>query len=394
MENTDPQKMLQYRIKLFRDTHAWKKPDRIPFNSNMFNWMFIDAGYTTAEASRNYELLENILDRFLGLYKIDGLNKISGMSRNPFLLHDALGGNSSWGTTDSNASDVVAIFEDELIKSDEYDELIADANKVLWEKAFFRHYPKAKDFNAEQFKNALCKFKEFNDAKVKLNSKLRDVYGIPIETNIVMVGSSTNLLMNSYRGIKGFAIDMRRNFAKVKEFVDIRQSTAIKGAVERLSQTQGYDWNETYDVHIGYLDYTIMNTKQFEALLLPTLDAVAKACEKYDKQAWLNTEGSFERFGDYFNNYRRGVTTCSVEMDDPFVIREKYPNIGIVGGISLDVLGKGTPQQCVDMAKKSIDELGRDGGFVLSPNKFVTYKNDMRTENLKAVGDFAEQYRG
>ena len=45
-------------------------------------------------------------------------------------------------------------------------------------------------------------------------------------------------------------------------------------------------------------------------------------------------------------------------------------------------------------AKRAIDEIGRDSGFWLGCNKFVTYENDMNSENLKAVSDFVMEYKG
>lgn len=84
----------------------------------------------------------------------------------------------------------------------------------------------------------------------------------------------------------------------------------------------------------------------------------------------------------------------TVERDNPYEVRKQIPNLGIIGGLDVTVMGTGTPGQCVDMAKRAIDELGRDGGFWLGCNKFVTYENDMNSENLKAVSDFVMEYKG
>ena len=66
----------------------------------------------------------------------------------------------------------------------------------------------------------------------------------------------------------------------------------------------------------------------------------------------------------------------------------------IYGGLNTDVMGHGTPKQCVDMAKRAIDELGCEGGLVLTENKFTAFPNDMNPENLKAVANFVLEYRG
>ena len=39
------------------------------------------------------------------------------------------------------------------------------------------------------------------------------------------------------------------------------------------------------------------------------------------------------------------------------------------------------------------DELGKDGGFILSEGKMLSYRNDANRENYKAVCDFVSNYR-
>ena len=82
-----------------------------------------------------------------------------------------------------------------------------------------------------------------------------------------------------------------------------------------------------------------------------------------------------------------------VEQDDPFEIRRKYPNISLYGGLEVNVMRNGTKQQCIDMAKKAIDELGCDGGLILAPTKMLAYPNDMNGENLRAVCEFVQDYK-
>ena len=83
-----------------------------------------------------------------------------------------------------------------------------------------------------------------------------------------------------------------------------------------------------------------------------------------------------------------------IENDDPYEIRSKYPNIFIQVGLFNSTLGSGTPEENIEDVKKAVDVLGRDGGLVLASNKMVTYLRDMKRENLIAIGDFLETYRG
>ena len=46
-----------------------------------------------------------------------------------------------------------------------------------------------------------------------------------------------------------------------------------------------------------------------------------------------------------------------------------------------------------EKAKKLCDELGRKGGFILSEGKMLSFRNDCRSDNLKAICDFVSGYK-
>jgi hypothetical protein len=58
----------------------------------------------------------------------------------------------------------------------------------------------------------------------------------------------------------------------------------------------------------------------------------------------------------------------------------------------VDLLYHGTKRENINYAKRLIDELAADGGFMFSQNKMVSYPNDCKAENLKAVNDFVREY--
>lgn len=112
------------------------------------------------------------------------------------------------------------------------------------------------------------------------------------------------------------------------------------------------------------------------------------------KQTYWWTEGSFDHIGEFFNDWAKGTVTLMIETDDPYVIRKKYPNICLQGGLNTYTLGNGTKEENIRDAQKAIDELGFDGGLVLAANKMLTYARDMKGENFEAVCDFVQEYRG
>lgn len=56
-----------------------------------------------------------------------------------------------------------------------------------------------------------------------------------------------------------------------------------------------------------------------------------------------------------------------------------------------ELLGKGTPQECVDYAKRLVDEMG--SGYIFSQDKMISFKFDCQRENLLAVNDFLRNYK-
>lgn len=392
MNPANPKELFEYRINLIRTAMSHQKTERVPIMGNVQNWMYMDAGYTVLEAARDYEKCEDSGRKFVQKYAVDTINFGAGCVRNPTQLYDALGQNDTWAAA-GDENNINAIFEDEMIKADEYDEMIEDYEKTIYEKALFRTFKKTKDFTLEQWVAATKAAKDFADARKNISAKLREEFGIADQVNVPGASLFLNNLMDTYRGLKGLSLDLRRQPDKVAAICEIRDEIITNAVVDQFKANPGKNMNEPYDVTMGFLAHILLTPKQFERFYLPGLDKVAKACEKYDKQMFLNTEADFLRFGDYFNNYKKGVINCAVEMDDPFEVRRKCPNIGIVGGLSVDIMGKGTPEQCIDMAKKAIDEIGCDGGLWLAPNKFVTYDYDMKSENLKAVCDFVLEYK-
>lgn len=64
-----------------------------------------------------------------------------------------------------------------------------------------------------------------------------------------------------------------------------------------------------------------------------------------------------------------------------------------MGGLDTEMLSTATPEECIAHTKKLCDELGRQGGFILSEGKMLSYKNDAKADNLKAICDFVSNYK-
>ena len=109
---------------------------------------------------------------------------------------------------------------------------------------------------------------------------------------------------------------------------------------------------------------------------------------------YIFSENTMLQFYEYFQDVPKGHLIIHVELDDIFEARKKLPNICFAGGMPADLLGYADEQTCIDYAKKLIDEIGRDGGYIFSQNKMMSFRNDCKRENLLAVTNFVHNYNG
>ena len=110
------------------------------------------------------------------------------------------------------------------------------------------------------------------------------------------------------------------------------------------------------------------------------------------KTCMVFVEADIARFADFFADYKKGQFAIQYENETIDVIKKAFPNCSIMGGIDYETLGSGTPEQNVDMVKRAIDIVG-DAGLTFCPNKMLSYKNDCKSENLKAIVDYLASYK-
>ena len=126
----------KYRVQLFRDaTLMERKPDRVPHLANFWTWQILDAGYTFTEATHDYEIMEKVMRTFHERYGFDGYQE-TGI-RNPQRVTETLG-TSQYIFDD--VRETITIKDFTLFEPDEYDLLIADPVKFIWETILPRKF--------------------------------------------------------------------------------------------------------------------------------------------------------------------------------------------------------------------------------------------------------------
>lgn len=392
MTKSESKKLKEERIRLFRDAAGFKKTARIPYFSSAVTWKVFDAGKSLIEAETDHSVMEAAVRHFLDTYPVDGM--LDTGIRNQFDVMKAFGSDGYYYVTE----DSIGIRDHAYCTPETLMDYVKDPLRYTWEKILPEKYGEEWEKKTlTDWKNTFRAYMDYTKFIIHMGGVTGNEYGIPSTApnnpakNAITFGieeALANLL-----GIRGLSMAMRRNAELIDEFVAEWDRQNIDPLAERIKAGRGPDERYCFDASIMMLAQNILNPKQFERWYWPSLKKLLDAYAEKKMQVRIFAEGSILKYSDYFKDYPKGTLTFHLEKDDPFEFRRALPNAAIMGGITTDLLSGGTPSECVDYERKLIGELSGDGGFILSENKMLSYKNDARSENLKAVTVFAAEGR-
>ena len=276
-----------------------------------------------------------------------------------------------------------------LYDSEDYDLLITDPEKYFWTRYIPQKY---NGVTTDNIKAALLKFMEFLDMFGSIPKTLAEKYEVPpfIENALF---ASIEALGCGMRGLKEFSIDVRRSPQKVEEAIQALDQYFNTIGELRATAMQGKSQTAVFDVGVVVLAHTLMNRKAFERFYLPFFQKISVFLEEYDKTAFLFLEGDNTRLWDYFKDFPKDRYMLCMESDDIYEAKKAIGDVvALAGGLRSTTLASGTPEQCIEEAKKAVDILGVGGGYAVTTDKMMSYANDCQSENLKAVNDFLTSY--
>ena len=200
-------------------------------------------------------------------------------------------------------------------------------------------------------------------------------------------------LFSGLRGIRGISLDMRRVPDKVRAACNALDSISAEPVVQNLMHdVPGPDTGYCFDMLVAILAHTILSKQQWEMFYWPPLKRIIDEVVAKDKTIQLFIEGSFIRFADYFKDYPKGHIAIQIESDDILEVRKAFPNCCVIGGMTSQLLSKGTKEECIDRVKYLVDELGPKG-FILGQDKMMSYRVDANPENVLAVCEYVQNMK-
>lgn len=375
--------MISKRIDLYRKTIRFETPERIPTFSNYWTYMILEAGYTLSEGIYDLGKLEDAVTRFMEKYQFDAYNYTG--TRNPFKVTEAFDGNLY---IVDDEREVLNIKDNYMMEENEYAELTSDPWKYIWEKAIPRKCPGVLADDAwDRFNTAVEAQREYLDFGARIRSVM-DRLEIPAN-NGVFSFIPFELFFNYFRGIKNMAMDLRRHYSELLDACHACES--IAGLPVFFSKLEG-DQPGPF-VHNGgfcFLGHSIITEKQYADFYWPYISKAVDICKSKDKTLHLFSESYIGRF-DVMGDIPKGIMDLQPEQDDVFELRKKFPNLALNGGMTSTTLGKGSKEDCLDLAKKLVNELGP--GFIMGQDKMMSFRHDAKPENIMAVQEFCFSYR-
>ena len=137
-----------------------------------------------------------------------------------------------------------------------------------------------------------------------------------------------------------------------------------------------------------------MSPKQFEEFYWPGYKAMATHIHEHGGHLLTVLEGEWgQEKLELLRQLPDNSVTFVVEHDDPKMVKDVLDNNSIMAGLPLPLLKNGSREECIDAAKKMVDELAPGGRFVFcTGNKVLLSPSDATPENIRAVNEFVHGY--
>ncbi|MCL2151041.1 MAG: hypothetical protein FWH50_02305 [Coriobacteriia bacterium] len=383
----NPTEQLEQHKKLVDDAIRQRKMERVPHLSNFALWPVLDYGVTLSAACRDWELMEKVWRAFMDKYRFDCSGTLGAFFCNPPRMLDRIG--PGYNVFDDEAGTVM-LSDFDLMQPEDYDYLLTDLPGLVWNRLLPRKFERWGQVTVGDFKEAIDEYLRFTSYMQRMDKVCVEEYGLPSMAGHMINMPGIELLFNNFRGFRGTSHDIRRIPDKVMQVVEMFD--AKDDVVYNIFLEKPASDTYAFDTVIGLTSHNFLSTSQWEKYLWPYVKRVLDAAIQTDSTVFIFAQGVISRFYDYFQDVPAGHLAIQIEQDDVFDFKAKLPNVCVVGGMSTQLLGSGTVKQCVDYAKFLCDELGREGGFILSQEKMMSYLRDAKPENIKAVCDFVADY--
>jgi len=365
-----------------------RKPRRIPIMSHAWTWKACDANYNLEEYIYDYEKRFDAVCQHHEKYEMDFYIDLG--YRNQLRVNDCFGRSNYYVTEDKQH---IGHVDHEMMDADDYENILRDGTlKYLFERAIPDRYGYTdKQKMMEAYGKAAREYLLMDEYNKKIADHFVYEFGVPL-CNAMIMGLGTDIVQVFYRGIVGLAKDMRRQPDNVSALIEMLENEAWPAVLKHLDSYKLEDNTSCFPIRLTSLSHTILNKEQFGRFSWPGMKRLVDEIAKRNLIGILYFEGGVQHLVEYLQEIPEGVIGLLIEKEDPVELKKQLPNVTIIGGYPSHLLYTGTQQQCIDKAKKMIDEAAYDGNYIFAADLMLSYPEDAKGENMKVVVDFVKEY--
>ncbi len=397
-EKTSQTMEKRYAARLKRYVAAMRneKPDKVPIRPFVAEFTAKYCGMTSQDVSGDYEkaflaarrcaadydwdaVVGNMVYGWMGLVKAIGLRyyAVPGME----VPHD-----TGFQYLEPPEADA-------WMRPDEYDALIADPTGYLFNVWLPRVSTDVTPIGqAATFRNnmsflrggmaMLQYFMGFGRQAALLRSESGTVSAIS-----GILKAPFDILADKLRGYRGLCMDVFRQPDKVQKACEALAPhlchVAMSGADPEKNVPIGL-W-----MHRGCVPF--VSPQQFARFYWPTLREIIEELWSHGFQTLFYAEGDWTaNLASIAELPERSIVFHVDRSDIDQVAKLLKGRFAISGGMPNDLLAFGKPDDVRAAAKRLIDTLGRDGGYIMDASAIM--QDDTRAENLRVMTEFTREY--
>ena len=392
----NPEQLYQERLTRYVTALRNEKPDKIPIRPFVAEFVAKYAGYTCQQVCHDYTLAFEAAVKCAKEFDWDAVvaNMVyvwTGLAQAAGLRYYGIPGIGIPHTVGFN---YIEPPEDQaFMRADEYDALIDDPTGFLHNVWLPRvstevariGQPATYRNNVALVKSSMAMLAYFYAFGPQI-ARLRNECG----TASAIAGifkAPFDIIADKLRGYVGLTMDMHTQPDKV-----LKACEALMPHLVHVGLTTADPAKQVpigFWMHRGCVPF--ISPKQFASHYWPTLKPCIEEFWKTGHQTMFYAEGKWDVHLDDFATLPERSILYHVDQGDIFLAHKKlHHKFALSGGIQNVLLSYGTPQEVRDIAKKVIDGVAKEGGYIMDAGAIM--QDDTSIENLRALTDFTREY--
>lgn len=396
IERMNTEQLYQERLARYLTALRNEKPDKIPIRPFVAEFVAKYAGYTCQQVAHDYTLAFEAAIKCAKEFDWDAVvaNMVyvwTGLTQAAGLRYYGIPGIGIPHTVGFN---YIEPPEDQaFMRADEYDALIDDPTAFLYNVWLPRVSTEVVPLGTPStYRNNLALVKSAMAMMVYFHAFGPQIQRLRTECGTVsciagIFKAPFDILADKLRGYVGLTMDMHTHPDKV-----LRACEALMPHLVHVGLTTADPLKQVpigFWMHRGCVPF--INPKQFASHYWPTLKPCIEEFWRHGHQTMFYAEGKWDAHLDTFAELPEGSILFHVDQGDIFLAHRKlHHKFALSGGIPNVLLSYGTPQEVCEYARKVIDGVAREGGYIMDAGAIM--QDDTSIENLRALTDFTREY--